>query len=99
MRGDRAATGLGRNSVHDTFKGTRDPFERAPARYIDTMTAARLAVLEDVRLSGAERIRALLAMISSTARPNTARAAAAPVSDREHHGRTRRPRPAGGADA
>ncbi len=63
MRGDRAATGLGRNSVHDTFKGTRDPFERAPARYIDTMTAARLAVLEDVRLSGAERIRALLAMI------------------------------------
>ncbi|MER5294164.1 helix-turn-helix domain-containing protein [Streptomyces pharetrae] len=57
------ATGLGRSSIYNTFKSKHDLFERALARYIDTMTSAQLAVLEDGRLSAAERIRALLAMV------------------------------------
>lgn len=57
------ATGLGRSSIYNTFKSKHDLFERALAHYIDTMTTAQLAVLEDTRLSGADRIRALLAMV------------------------------------
>jgi AcrR family transcriptional regulator len=57
------ATGLGRSSIYNTFKSKHDLFERVLARYIDTMTTAQLAVLEDARLSGADRIRALLAMV------------------------------------
>ncbi|QCD56201.1 TetR/AcrR family transcriptional regulator [Streptomyces hawaiiensis] len=57
------ATGLGRSSVYNTFKSKHDLFERSLARYIDTMTTAQLAVLEDARLSGADRVRTLFAMI------------------------------------
>jgi TetR/AcrR family transcriptional repressor of nem operon len=57
------ATGLGRSSIYNTFKSKHDLFERALAHYIDTMTTAQLAVLEDTRLSGADRIRALLATV------------------------------------
>ncbi|MGA5202206.1 TetR/AcrR family transcriptional regulator [Streptomyces variegatus] len=57
------ATGLGRSSVYNTFKSKHDLFERSLARYIDTMTTAQLAVLEDARLSGADRIRTLFAVI------------------------------------
>ncbi|AWT40930.1 TetR family transcriptional regulator [Streptomyces actuosus] len=57
------ATGLGRSSIYNTFKSKRDLFERALAYYIDTMTTAQLAVLEDSRHSAADRIRALLVMV------------------------------------
>lgn len=57
------ATGLGRSSIYNTFKSKQDLFERALAHYIDTMTTAQLAVLEDARHSAADRIRALFAMV------------------------------------
>ncbi|MFF9315378.1 TetR/AcrR family transcriptional regulator [Streptomyces sp. NPDC014748] len=57
------ATGLGRSSIYNTFKSKHDLFERALARYIDSMTSTQLAVLEDRRLTAAERIRTLLAMV------------------------------------
>ncbi|WP_275561483.1 TetR/AcrR family transcriptional regulator [Streptomyces sp. 5-6(2022)] len=57
------ATGLGRSSIYNTFKSKHDLFQRALAHYIDTMTTAQLAVLEDTRHSAAERIRALFAMV------------------------------------
>ncbi|NED34073.1 TetR/AcrR family transcriptional regulator [Streptomyces sp. SID8499] len=57
------ATGLGRSSIYNTFKSKHDLFERALARYIDSMTSTQLAVLEDQRLTAAERIRTLLAMV------------------------------------
>ncbi|MFF0461589.1 TetR/AcrR family transcriptional regulator [Streptomyces mexicanus] len=57
------ATGLGRSSIYNTFKSKHDLFARALAHYIETTTAAQLAVLEDVRLSGAERIRVLLGRV------------------------------------
>ncbi|MER6139092.1 TetR/AcrR family transcriptional regulator [Streptomyces sparsogenes] len=57
------ATGLGRSSIYNTFKSKHDLFERALARYIDTMTTSQLAILEDPERSGADRVRALLATI------------------------------------
>ncbi|MFE7311532.1 TetR/AcrR family transcriptional regulator [Streptomyces sp. NPDC057555] len=57
------ATELGRSSVYNTFKSKHDLFMRALAHYIDTMTTAQLAILEDARLSAADRIRALLVRI------------------------------------
>ncbi|MBD3008897.1 TetR/AcrR family transcriptional regulator [Streptomyces sp. 5-10] len=57
------ATGLGRSSIYNTFKSKHDLFQRALAHYIDTMTTAQLAVLEDTRHSAVERIRALFAMV------------------------------------
>ncbi|MEW5353553.1 TetR/AcrR family transcriptional regulator [Streptomyces sp. 16-176A] len=57
------ATGLGRSSIYNTFKSKHDLFERALARYIDSMTSTQLAVLEDRRLTAAERVRTLLAMV------------------------------------
>ncbi|MEV0633479.1 TetR/AcrR family transcriptional regulator [Streptomyces sp. NPDC050619] len=57
------ATGLGRSSIYNTFKSKHDLFERALARYIDTMTTAQLAVLEDMERTGADRIRTLLVMV------------------------------------
>ncbi|MEV5274287.1 TetR/AcrR family transcriptional regulator [Streptomyces werraensis] len=57
------ATGLGRSSIYNTFKSKHDLFERALAHYIDTMTTAQLAVLEDTRRRAADRIRDLFAMV------------------------------------
>ncbi|MFP8944448.1 TetR/AcrR family transcriptional regulator [Streptomyces fenghuangensis] len=57
------ATGLGRSSIYNTFKSKHDLFKRALSRYIDIMTSTQLAVLEDGRLSGADRIRTLLDMV------------------------------------
>ena len=57
------ATGLARSSIYNTFKSKQDLFERALARYIEAMTTAQLAVLEDRSLSAADRIRALFAMV------------------------------------
>ncbi|MEU9576079.1 TetR/AcrR family transcriptional regulator [Streptomyces chilikensis] len=57
------ATGLGRSSIYNTFKSKHDLFERALVHYIDTMTTAQLAVLEDTRHRAADRIRGLFAMV------------------------------------
>ncbi|MFF0746249.1 TetR/AcrR family transcriptional regulator [Streptomyces sp. NPDC004111] len=57
------ATGLGRSSIYNTFASKRDLFRRALGRYVDTMTARQCTVLEDASLSGADRIRALFALI------------------------------------
>ncbi|CAM5256920.1 TetR/AcrR family transcriptional regulator OS=Streptomyces alboniger OX=132473 GN=CP975_01015 PE=4 SV=1 [Streptomyces alboniger] len=57
------ATGLGRSSIYNTFKSKHDLFERVLARYIDSMTTAQLAVLEDTRRSAADRLRTLFAMV------------------------------------
>ncbi|MFF4715698.1 TetR/AcrR family transcriptional regulator [Streptomyces eurythermus] len=58
-----AATGLGRSSIYNTFKSKRALFQRVLDRYMTTMNAGQLAVLEDPALSGAERIRALFARV------------------------------------
>ncbi|GAA3386967.1 TetR/AcrR family transcriptional regulator [Streptomyces roseoviridis] len=57
------ATGLGRSSIYNTFKSKHDLFERALSRYINAMTTAQLAVLEDTRHSAADRLRTLFAMV------------------------------------
>ncbi|MCL3992607.1 TetR/AcrR family transcriptional regulator [Streptomyces lavenduligriseus] len=58
-----AATGLGRSSIYNTFKSKHALFQRALDRYMTTMNAGQLAVLEDPALSGADRIRALFARV------------------------------------
>jgi AcrR family transcriptional regulator len=57
------ATGLGRSSIYNTFQSKRDLFGRALARYLDTMTAAQTAVLDDVERPAVDRVRALLAQV------------------------------------
>ncbi|MFI6205438.1 TetR/AcrR family transcriptional regulator [Streptomyces sp. NPDC051041] len=57
------ATGLGRSSIYNTFKSKHDLFERALSRYLDAMTAAQLAVLEEPGRPAADRVRALLAQV------------------------------------
>ncbi|MFH8613816.1 TetR/AcrR family transcriptional regulator [Streptomyces sp. NPDC017979] len=57
------ATGLGRSSIYNTFKSKHDLFERALTRYVDMTTRAQQAVLEEPGQSGAERVRALFAVI------------------------------------
>ncbi|MCG3043371.1 TetR/AcrR family transcriptional regulator [Streptomyces sp. S1A] len=57
------ATGLGRSSVYNTFRSKHDLFERALARYIDTMTSAQVAILENPGRTAADRVRDLLARI------------------------------------
>ncbi|KOV62003.1 TetR/AcrR family transcriptional regulator [Streptomyces sp. MMG1121] len=58
-----AATGLGRSSIYNTFKSKHDLFQRALHRYMTTMNAVQLAVLEDPGRSGADRIRDLFALV------------------------------------
>lgn len=57
------ATGLGRSSIYNTFTSKHDLFRRALTRYIESMTAAQLELLEDAELSPADRIRALFTRI------------------------------------
>ncbi|QHC23680.1 TetR/AcrR family transcriptional regulator [Streptomyces sp. GS7] len=57
------ATGLGRSSIYNTFSSKHDLFKRALARYIDMMTSAQIAVLEDAERPAVERIRAMFAMV------------------------------------
>ncbi|HLL36876.1 MAG TPA: helix-turn-helix domain-containing protein [Streptomyces sp.] len=57
------ATGLGRSSIYNTFKSKHDLFERALSRYLEAMTAAQLALLDDPERPAAERVRALLARV------------------------------------
>ncbi|MFC5658128.1 helix-turn-helix domain-containing protein [Streptomyces nogalater] len=58
-----AATGLGRSSIYNTFKSKHALFQRVLHRYTTTMNARQMAVLEDPARSGADRIRALFAMV------------------------------------
>jgi TetR/AcrR family transcriptional regulator, transcriptional repressor for nem operon len=58
-----AATGLGRSSIYNTFASKHELFTRALLRYIETTTAAQLALLEDERRSPVERLRTLFAHI------------------------------------
>ncbi|MEU3524593.1 helix-turn-helix domain-containing protein [Streptomyces sp. NPDC038707] len=58
-----AATGLGRSSIYNAFKSKHALFQRVLHRYLTTMNAGQLAVLEDPALSGADRIRALIARV------------------------------------
>ncbi|MGP3989632.1 TetR/AcrR family transcriptional regulator [Streptomyces sp. 3N207] len=53
------ATGLGRSSIYNTFSSKHDLFRRALVRYIDTMTALQLEILEDAERPPLERIGAL----------------------------------------
>lgn len=57
------ATGLGRSSIYNTFHSKHDLFRRALARYVESMTAAQLAILEDAEMAPLERIRVLFARI------------------------------------
>jgi TetR/AcrR family transcriptional repressor of nem operon len=57
------ATGLGRSSIYNTFQSKHALFERALARYLDTMTVTQTAVLDDVERPAADRVRALLALV------------------------------------
>ncbi|MET9547155.1 TetR/AcrR family transcriptional regulator [Streptomyces sp. NPDC006627] len=57
------ATGLGRSSIYNTFSSKHDLFRRALARYMETMNASQIDILEDVERPGLERVRALLARV------------------------------------
>jgi TetR/AcrR family transcriptional repressor of nem operon len=57
------ATGLGRSSIYNTFTSKHELFRRALLRYIETTSAAQLAVLDDERRSPVQRLRALFALI------------------------------------
>ncbi|MFF8645674.1 TetR/AcrR family transcriptional regulator [Streptomyces sp. NPDC015345] len=57
------ATGLGRSSIYNTFSSKHDLFRRALARYMETMNAPQIDILEDVERPGLERVRALLARV------------------------------------
>ncbi|MFH9674166.1 TetR/AcrR family transcriptional regulator [Streptomyces sp. NPDC017405] len=57
------ATGLGRSSIYNTFKSKHDLFQRALHRYMTTMNAEQLHLLEDPARGGADRIRALFAAV------------------------------------
>ncbi|MBO8186673.1 TetR/AcrR family transcriptional regulator [Streptomyces spirodelae] len=57
------ATGLGRSSIYNTFSSKHDLFQRALSRYVDTMTASQLEILEDAGRPALERIAALFERI------------------------------------
>ncbi|PSK88101.1 TetR family transcriptional regulator [Murinocardiopsis flavida] len=57
------ATGLGRSSIYNTFTSKHELFQRALTRYMDGMTSAQTAVLDDAEQPPTERIRTLFAQI------------------------------------
>ncbi|MGW5860605.1 TetR/AcrR family transcriptional regulator [Streptomyces sp. NPDC055239] len=57
------ATGLGRSSIYNTFSSKHELFQRALARYMDSMTSAQVAILEDTERPPMERIRALFTRV------------------------------------
>lgn len=57
------ATGLGRSSIYNTFSSKHELFQRALARYMDSMTAVQVEILEDAERPPMERLRALLTRI------------------------------------
>lgn len=58
-----AATGLGRSSIYNAFTSKHELFRRALVRYLDTMTADQLGILEDEARSPVERLRDLFAAV------------------------------------
>lgn len=60
------ATGLGRSSIYNTFSSKHDLFIRALDRYMNGMTAAQLAVLEDEGRSVVGRLWTLFDVVIDT---------------------------------
>jgi TetR/AcrR family transcriptional regulator, transcriptional repressor for nem operon len=58
-----AATGLGRSSIYNTFSSKHELFRRALLRYVETTTAAQLAILEDAGRPPVERLRAVFTAV------------------------------------
>ncbi|MFG2500999.1 TetR/AcrR family transcriptional regulator [Streptomyces sp. NPDC048441] len=57
------ATGLGRSSIYNTFSSKHELFQRALARYMDSMTSSQVEILEDAESSPTERLRALFTRV------------------------------------
>ncbi|MFI6087795.1 TetR/AcrR family transcriptional regulator [Streptomyces sp. NPDC051218] len=57
------ATGLGRSSIYNTFSSKHELFQRALARYMDSMTAIQVEILENAERPPMERLRALFTRI------------------------------------
>ncbi|MGW7078104.1 TetR/AcrR family transcriptional regulator [Streptomyces sp. NPDC054866] len=57
------ATGLGRSSIYNTFSSKHELFQRALARYMDSMTSIQVEILEDAERPPMERLRALFTRI------------------------------------
>ncbi|MEU5834384.1 TetR/AcrR family transcriptional regulator [Streptomyces diacarni] len=57
------ATGLGRSSIYNTFTSKHALFQRSLARYVETMTALQLEIVEDAGRPALERFEALFACI------------------------------------
>ncbi|MFF1695180.1 TetR/AcrR family transcriptional regulator [Streptomyces sp. NPDC058257] len=57
------ATGLGRSSIYNTFSSKHELFQRALARYMDSMTSIQVEILEDTERPPMERIRALFTRV------------------------------------
>ncbi|UNS97635.1 TetR/AcrR family transcriptional regulator [Streptomyces tubbatahanensis] len=57
------ATGLGRSSIYNTFTSKHALFRRSLARYVETMTALQLEIVEDAERPALERFEALFACI------------------------------------
>ncbi|MFD0554411.1 TetR/AcrR family transcriptional regulator [Streptomyces rectiviolaceus] len=57
------ATGLGRSSIYNTFSSKHELFQRALARYIDSMTSDQVEILEDAGRPPMKRLRALFARV------------------------------------
>jgi TetR/AcrR family transcriptional regulator, transcriptional repressor for nem operon len=57
------ATGLGRSSIYNTFTSKHELFRRALLRYVETMNATQLGILEDEGRSPVERLRALFSAV------------------------------------
>lgn len=57
------ATGLGRSSIYNTFSSKHELFQRALARYMDSMTSIQVEILEDTERPPMERLRALFTRV------------------------------------
>ncbi|MGB8945755.1 MAG: TetR/AcrR family transcriptional regulator [Streptomyces sp.] len=57
------ATGLGRSSIYNTFSSKHELFQRALARYMDSMTSIQVEILDDTERTPMERLRALFTRI------------------------------------
>ncbi|MGW7088243.1 TetR/AcrR family transcriptional regulator [Streptomyces sp. NPDC054871] len=57
------ATGLGRSSIYNTFSSKHELFQRALARYMDSMTSVQVEILEDTDRPPMERLRALFTRV------------------------------------
>ncbi|MWA09373.1 TetR/AcrR family transcriptional regulator [Streptomyces sp. BA2] len=57
------ATGLGRSSIYNTFSSKHELFQRALARYMDSMTSVQVEILEDEERPPMERLRALFTRV------------------------------------